>query len=161
MKKIIFIALCTTSLVSCSNNTQEPAKTNDTANTAKKDSLVVVKQSIEIDSIAYPGNVAYAVFQQDGKTLFYYNVDTKKGYISINKIKYDFTEYKHTINEPDYTLKSGDKVLIKVEGTKFHNYENPEPGILKGNAAKVTITMGTETLGLDNKIDVIDGTNAD
>lgn len=161
MKKNLCIAFCATGIIACSNHQEEKAKTTDTAKIVKTDSPAIGKQSIAIDNIDFPGSVAYAVFQEDGKTLFYYNVDTKKGFISINKTKYDFTEYKHTINEPDYTLKSGDKISVKIEGTKFQDYENPEPGILKGRAAKVTIIMGAETLVLENKVDVIDGTNAD
>jgi hypothetical protein len=161
MRKLFFIPLSIV-LVSCANNSKGGKNIGDsTKNLTKTDSHAVVKQTLTIDTVAYPGNVAYAVFKQDKKTLFYYNVDTKKGFISINKTKYNFDFYKHTINKPDYTLKSGNEVLIMVEGTKFYEYENPEPGILKGKSEKVTVVKGADTLVLKNNIDVIDGTNAD
>ncbi|HMC99238.1 MAG TPA: hypothetical protein VKH37_03765, partial [Ferruginibacter sp.] len=89
-----------------------------------------------------------------------YNVDSKKGMISIDGTKYDFTSYTHTINEPDYTLKAGTDLTVMVTGTKMHEYEDPEPGILKGKAAKVVITLKGAALELTD-VDVVDGTNAD
>ncbi len=135
-----------------------PPKTDTMHAPPKTDS--VAKASLMIDATKSPGNVGIASFAQGGKPLFYYNVDTKKGSISINGKKYDFNSYAHEINGPSYTLKSGSDLTIKVEGTKYHDYANPEPGILKGKAATVTITLGADKLELKN-VDVTDGTNAD
>lgn len=156
-----FILISMACLAACENNSVNNTQVKDTSSSGEKKDNSVAKEKLTIDAIDYPGNVAYAVFQQDGKTLFYYNVDTKKGSISINKQQYNFDSYQHKINEPDYELKSGDKLTILVTGTKYHEYENPEPGILKGKAANVTVILAQDTLVLSDKVDVIDGTNAD
>lgn len=169
MRKLFILALCA-AVCACSgkkeNNNADPVapqpavpvKTPDTGNTTGN--TEPVKTTLALDGVEYPGNVAHAVFQQNGKTLFYYNVDTKKGSVSINGRVYPFDFYAHIINEPDFTLKSGNQLSVKVQGTKFEEYENPEPGILKGKAALVTLILGTDTLNLKN-VNVIDGTNAD
>lgn len=175
MKKLLILALCAASFA-CGGKKEKETPVSDPTETpvnkdtgsatptpppAKPDAATqTTTGQLVLDGVEYAGNVGQAVFQQNGKTLFYYNVDKKKGLISINGEQYTFDFFKHTINEPDFTLKAGDQLTVKVEGTAYSEYENPEPGIQKGKAATVTITLGTETLTLKN-IEVIDGTNAD
>jgi len=165
MRKLSFIALFGV-LLSCNSSSPDKETKKDSTVVSKDTSVAPPKTdsaagvTLTIDPVKYPGSVAYAVFQQDGKTLFYYNVDNKKGSISINGKKYDFTSYSHEINGSTYELKSGDDLTIEVTGTKYHDYANPEPGIMKGKAALVTIILGTAKLATNN-VDVIDGTNAD
>lgn len=166
MRKLFLVTL-TAILFSCNSSKSDKenktdsttTKTDTSANKPATDPAAASTQLI-IDPANDPGKVAYAVFQQNGQTLFYYNVDTKNGSISINGVKYDFTSYAHEINGSTYTLRSGDKLAIDVEGVKYHDYENPEPGILKGKAEKITITVGNEKIELKD-VDVVDGTNAD
>lgn len=164
MTRKILIYLFAMACVACGNHTT--TKNENTSAAPAPSAGVADKTSkspsaITIDTVPYPGSVAYAVFAHEGKTIFYYNVDTHAGYITINHKKYNFTEYVHTINQPDYFLKSGDNLNIKVSGVKFSDYENPEPGIQKGHAAKIVITLGQDSLIIEDKIDVTDGTNAD
>jgi hypothetical protein len=164
MAQKILIYLFCIACVACGNNSatknentsDAPASTTKIANKTTR-----TPSDMIISPADYPGSVAYAVFAHEGKTIFYYNVDTQEGSITINNKIYNFTEYKHTINQPDYFLKSGNDLSIRVYGTKFSDYENPEPGILKGSAAKIVITLGNDSLIINNKIDVTDGTNAD
>lgn len=169
MRKLFILALCAT-VCACAGKkekNEEPVVPQPTVPVKAPDSgdaggqAEPVKTSLTLDGVEYPGNVAHAVFQENGKTLFYYNVDTKKGAVSINGQQYSFDHFSHVINEPDFTLKSGNAVTIKVEQTVYGEYENPEPGIMKGKAGLVTVIRGTDTLTLKNRVEVIDGTNAD
>src|SRR5438552_3633941 len=119
MRTLLAIALFAV-LFGCNNSSPDKetktdstiVKTDSSNGSSKMDTMqppktdTVARAALVIDPVKYPGSVGYAVFQQDGKTLFYYNVDTKKGSISINGTKYDFTSYTHEINGPTYKLKS-------------------------------------------------------
>jgi len=142
----------------CNSGTENKPATDTTA--AKTDTAAP-QPTLNIDTMPYPGNVGKSVFLIDGKTIFYYDVDAKKGHITINGTKYDFDVYQHQINEPDFLLKSGDKVVINVTGAQYFDQEEPEPGILKGKAARVSIKLGSDSLVLENKVQVHDGINAD
>lgn len=159
MKQLFILGLCT-ALISCGSNSPEKKLVTDTSNATKTDSSTT-KKVLAIDTMAHPGKVGKSVFLQDGKAIFYYDVDKKEGHVTINGTKYNFDYFNHKINEPDFLLKSGSILSIKVEGTKYYDYENPEPGILKGKAAKVTIKLGGDSLVLNNKVEVYDGINAD
>jgi hypothetical protein len=170
MKSLFVIGLFVVTASCQSKSGKTESSTNDTtktetqqsnsSNTQTGNSVTTSESSLAIDPVPYPGSVAYAVFQKGGQTLFYYNVDTKQGLVKVNGMEHKFTSYEHQINEPDYILKAGDDLTIKVEGTQFAEYENPEPGILKGKAAKVTVTLADGKLELTD-VDVVDGTNAD
>lgn len=168
MRKLFIVAFCA-AICACSN---KKSANNETGTRKNADTTAAPappqpvqenpeKKPLVLDGVEYPGNVANAVFQDNGKTLFYYNVDTKKGAVSINGQPYHFDFFSHVVNTPDFTLKAGSEVQIRVEGTKYADYENPEPGIMKGRAALVQVIRGTDTLTLKNTVQVIDGTNAD
>lgn len=168
MKRILFFAFCSSlTLSSCNNSAKETTKENeeikvDTAKVADdKKTEETEEKELNFDALKFPGSVAYAVFLKDGKTIFYYNVDTEKGEISIDGKKYKFDSYKHYINEADFLIKSGKELTITVNGISWEDYENPEPGILKGKAASVKIKLGDKEYVYDNAFDVVDGTNAD
>ncbi len=172
MKKTLFSLACSLLLLAACNtsNSTETTKEKeeikvDTTKVADDKSTTDEEadeaSELKMDALKYPGSMATAIFLKDGKTLFYYNVDTKKGEISIDGKKYKFDSYKHAINDADYYFKAGKDVTITVDGTEIIAEENPEAGILKGKVETVKIKFGGKEYVYTNEFDVVDGTNAD
>lgn len=106
-----------------------------------------------------PSTLGAAVFTQNDKIVFYYNVDEKKGQIAIADKTYALNKYAHEINGSTYDI-SGPEVSIKIAGCKYHDVEEPNPGHLYGNIEMAEITMGQMSEKFTD-ITVVDGTNAD
>lgn len=160
----IFLLLSLSFFIACSETEKQSSATDskpsDSSNNIKPiNTPDTTKKTWVLDDIEYPGNVAYALIMEKGKTKMAYNVDHKKGTISINGTKYELNQFKHEYDSDEFSI-DGNDVHIFVEGTNFTDYENPEPGILKGTAASIRIIVKSDTVVFQN-MEFWDGTNAD
>ncbi len=107
------------------------------------DSAAALEMPLVVTPLAEAGDIGHVTFTQKTKTVFYYDAKLKKGKIKLNGIEYAI---KLQYQNGTYKL-TGDNVTITAANGKF---EEMESDCSYGKFLFVTITLGTQTLKLDN-----------
>ncbi len=108
--------------------------------------------ALTISPLNTEGDLGQVTFSQKDKTIFYYNLRSKKGKIKLNGTEYMLNKYYFDSKSGSYSL-SGDKVSIVAPNCKYAASEGGDCGY--GKFAVVTITLGKGILML-NKVEVQD-----
>ena len=98
-------------------------------------------QQLRLTPLNISGEIGHVTFSQKGKTIFYYDAQTKRGKIILNGSEYILTKI-----EGSYKL-SGNNVNITTTKGKWKEMESD---CAYGKALVVTIKMGSQALQLNN-----------
>ena len=116
--------------------------TKDLVDTIKtKLSQKTPTQQLRLTPLNISGEIGHVTFSQKGKTIFYYDAQTKRGKIILNGSEYILTKI-----EGSYKL-SGNNVNITTTKGKWKEMESD---CAYGKALVVTIKMGSQALQLNN-----------
>jgi len=126
-------------------------KDSATLKDLKTDTVTQIN-AITVSPLNTDGDLGQVTFSQKEKTIFYYNLRSKKGKIKLNGVDYILNKYAFNSTSGSYTL-SGDKVNIIAPNCKYAESEGGDCGY--GKFDVVTITLGTDILKL-NKVEVQD-----
>jgi hypothetical protein len=140
-------------LVSCQENnttqnentiTSGDSLTNDDGDSATaNNSDTTSTATLQITPLDIEGDLGQVTFTQKEKTIFYYDVSSKKGKVTLNGTEYTLDKY--SFNSGSYKL-SGKDVEIIAPNAK---YKAPEGGDCSyGKFNEVTITSGANLLKL-------------
>lgn len=157
---LLFVALIA---FSCNSGKTEkepaPAKNDTVPGTAvnkpdnmKVDNSTVPKTTLTLSPQEVSGNLGQVTFSQNNKTVFFYNLKTKKGTIVLNGTPQTLDKYSFDSKTFSYSL-SGGTVTVTAPNGKFKENKGEDCGY--GKFAMVNITMGTDTLNV-NDVEVQD-----
>lgn len=165
MRNFSFILFISLLLISCTQNDKKQKESEQKAEIVEKqkdaeptvinsDTIAAVDKvtALAISPLDIEGDMNQVTFSQQEKTLFYYNLKSKKGKIKLNGNEYILTKYAVNSTSGSYIL-TGDKVSIVAPNCKYAASEGGDCNY--GKFAVVTITLGAGNLKL-NKVDVQD-----
>jgi len=138
----------------CNNATQQPPVTDTTiADTAKQQTADTTQQNLSdgkltVKPLDVAGNQGQITFTINDKTVFYFDYKTQSGSIEVNSKVYKLSK----INSKNDTVSSytinGDGISIAIPKCVFK--ENEGTDCFYGTAEKATITVGSESMTLNN-----------
>lgn len=164
MRHSILIIAISLFAISCGNHDNKAKETVP----GKKDSVpgIVVNKAdnMQVDNATVPktsllltpqdvsGNLGQVTFSQNDKTVFFYNLKTKKGTVVLNGAPQTLDNFAFDSKTLSYNL-SGGTVTINAPNGKFKENKGEDCGY--GNFSTITIAMGADTLKVNN-VDVQD-----
>lgn len=167
MRYFIFILSITLLAISCGHHDKKqeevipkkqdtlPPTTVNKADNMQVDNATVPKTSLLLSPQNVSGNLGQVTFSQNDKTVFFYNLKTKKGKVVLNGTPYTLDKFAFDSKTSGYNL-SGGTVTINAPNGKFKENKGEDCSYAKFSA--VTITMGADTLKVNN-VDVQDCPN--
>jgi hypothetical protein len=155
MKLLMSILSLTLIITSCQENSTTQTENSVASSDSLKKEIVdssslnatdtASSTSLTITPLEIEGDLGQITFTQNGKTIFYYDLESKKGKVNLGGKEYALDKYN--FNSGTYKL-SGSNVNISAPNAKYKESEGGDCNY--GKFAEVTITSGAETLKLKN-----------
>jgi hypothetical protein len=101
--------------------------------------------TLTVTPLNISGDLGQVTFSQKGKTIFYYNLKSKKGKIKLNDTEYILDKYSE--NYGSFKLWGG-QVSINAPNCKYDEGEGGD--CFYGKFSVVTITLGNDVLKLNS-----------
>jgi hypothetical protein len=167
MRQLISIILISFLLLSCGQNTtsqeerelqqkelesKEKEKLSRDSAEQKTNPATTVAPALQISPLDDSGDLGQVTFSQNEKTVFYYNLNSKKGKVKLNDKEYILDRYSFDSNSGSYTL-SGNGVSISAPDCKYDAPGEGDCGY--GKFSTVIIKLGTGILKL-TKVEIQD-----
>lgn len=124
----------------------EPLPVNSNDNT-KQDNSGIPKTVLSLGTQDVSGDLGQITFTQNEKTVFFYNLKSKKGTVVLNGAPQTLDQYSFDSKTGSYTL-SGSTVTINAPDCKFRVNKGEDCNY--GQFSAVTIAMGKDTLTVNN-----------
>lgn len=160
----IFIIAISLLAISCGNHDKKQeeviAKKQDSipptpvnkSDNMQVDNATVPKTSLLLTPQNISGNLGQVTFSQNDKTVFFYNLKTKKGTVVLNGAPQTLDKFAFDSKTLSYNL-SGGTVTINAPNGKFKENKGEDCNYAKFST--VIISMGADTLKVNN-VDVQD-----